>query len=93
MKVTRTDECPCRITFEELDVGDTFYFADDSSQNVYQKVRIGPRPGVGKYQREPIVTTFSFSNGVVANREPPMRVRRRPVVKLCAELVVAEDKS
>lgn len=85
MKIIRTEECPCDvITYDDLEVGDVFKW--EHKPETFIKCNLGPL-------NRRSVTLFCVDTNTAADNPPPKSHRQRPVIKLCAELVVAEDKS
>jgi len=84
MKITRVTECPCEErTLRDLEIGDTFEKANvKHPENVYLLL-----PSIGRVKGDKRVV-FGLKYPCVVHLDADT-----PVTKLCAELVVAEDKS
>lgn len=87
MKITRTDECPCTTEFRDLKAGDMFQRDDEDVADIYYIVT---KPNT---RNTIIATACDVVNVTRNNRIPKRPPSYTPVIKLCAELTVAEDKS
>lgn len=92
MKVTRTDECPCTTTVDDLEVGDLFRW--ESKPDVFMVVHL-PAMKHHASRRTAIErrAILCMEKGIVSKGWPPSYIERKPVIKLKGELVVSEDKS
>lgn len=98
MKITRTDECPCRLHVDDLKPGDVFKFNSpaEAADDLFMVVIRPPLPpeyrsfhrGRPPFSRRTIVC---LNNGRSCGRFPEKM--QRNITKMCAELVVAEDES